>query len=119
MLGSGLLPHSPNQVTNLNPLPGYIQLFHLFVRIHILLFRINNVNQAKPATTPSGPLDYRKLPNPTKGFGDKAQRRITTLMTPKYETQTGSPLPRAESEYVVCSVIELLSMGWSLFKPLG
>lgn len=68
-------------------------------------FRVNNVNNQPKPSTPSGPLDYRKLPNPTKGFGDKAQRRITTLMTPKYETQTGSPLPRAESEYVVCFVV--------------
>lgn len=98
-----MLPHSPHQVTN--PLPGYVVfnpcLFFFFLNN---LCRVNNnVSPNKPSA--SGPLDYRKLPNPTKGFGDKAQRRITSLMTPKYETQSGSPLPRAESEYVVSTSV--------------
>jgi hypothetical protein len=63
--------------------------------------------QPRPGSPLSQPpesrsLDYRKLPNPTKGFGDKAQRRITTLFTKRYESQSGSPIPRPEEEFVVC-----------------
>lgn len=43
----------------------------------------------------------KKLPNPTKGYGDKAQRRITELFVQKYETSSGQPYPRAGSEYIV------------------